>query len=294
MVKRIPRAFPEPQDLLGRSGSAATDDDIVPGSIIRLAGKDFYHLSNVLRLGVNRAIEIKSRNLSSTFRALIKEKLKDEYVLCISEIVTQQKKIPQIELYCGWIKPAKAENLVELCSSAGASKITFFPAEFSQHETKHSLNPNRIDRLQRIAQENAKQSGFLSICEVSYSTCLNSSISALQTIQDQHHFRLVLTPTAVNLSNPVIPLLKYQPLQNAIFCHETASETKAKIKNEQGGEPSVRCSILIGPEGGLSSSELLLAVESGFCPVSIGNKILRTEYAAFAASLLLMMTLAQD
>ncbi len=42
-------------------------------------------------------------------------------------------------------------------------------------------------------------------------------------------------------------------------------------------------SLLIGPEGGLTSAETAAAVTAGFQAVSFGARILRTETAAVAA-----------
>ena len=41
--------------------------------------------------------------------------------------------------------------------------------------------------------------------------------------------------------------------------------------------------ILLGPEGGLNSAEIELARKSGFTPVSLGPRVLRTETAAISA-----------
>jgi len=41
--------------------------------------------------------------------------------------------------------------------------------------------------------------------------------------------------------------------------------------------------VLIGPEGGLSESELDAALRAGFCAVRLGPRVLRTETAALAA-----------
>ncbi|MFZ5466772.1 MAG: 16S rRNA (uracil(1498)-N(3))-methyltransferase [Pseudomonadota bacterium] len=40
--------------------------------------------------------------------------------------------------------------------------------------------------------------------------------------------------------------------------------------------------VLIGPEGGLSEEEIALAIQSGFTPVRLGPRILRTETAGLA------------
>jgi 16S rRNA (uracil1498-N3)-methyltransferase len=40
--------------------------------------------------------------------------------------------------------------------------------------------------------------------------------------------------------------------------------------------------VLIGPEGGLSDSEINQAIACGFTPVRLGTRILRTETAGLA------------
>jgi 16S rRNA (uracil1498-N3)-methyltransferase len=47
--------------------------------------------------------------------------------------------------------------------------------------------------------------------------------------------------------------------------------------------PVSRMTLLIGPEGGLSTGETQLAQSRGFKPVRLGPRILRTETAALAA-----------
>jgi 16S rRNA (uracil1498-N3)-methyltransferase len=42
-------------------------------------------------------------------------------------------------------------------------------------------------------------------------------------------------------------------------------------------------SLLIGPEGGLSDSEIDFALNNGFNPLTLGPRVLRTETAPLAA-----------
>ena len=44
----------------------------------------------------------------------------------------------------------------------------------------------------------------------------------------------------------------------------------------------MKIGIFIGPEGGISEDELELAVKMGAEPISLGNRILRTETAGLA------------
>ena len=47
--------------------------------------------------------------------------------------------------------------------------------------------------------------------------------------------------------------------------------------------PGPRVSLLVGPEGGLSEREIQTARTTGFTPVRLGPRILRTETAPLAA-----------
>ncbi len=53
--------------------------------------------------------------------------------------------------------------------------------------------------------------------------------------------------------------------------------------------PSAGVALLAGPEGGLSSSEVDVALASGFTPVALGPRILRTETAGIVALAALQM-----
>jgi 16S rRNA (uracil1498-N3)-methyltransferase len=50
--------------------------------------------------------------------------------------------------------------------------------------------------------------------------------------------------------------------------------------------PAPPITVAIGPEGGFSDAEIALAVARGFCPVALGNSIMRVETAAVAAAVL--------
>ena len=48
-----------------------------------------------------------------------------------------------------------------------------------------------------------------------------------------------------------------------------------------GLKPGQDIAIFIGPEGGFEESEIQLALENGMEPITLGNRILRTETAGF-------------
>jgi 16S rRNA (uracil1498-N3)-methyltransferase len=53
------------------------------------------------------------------------------------------------------------------------------------------------------------------------------------------------------------------------------------------GDPPASVALLIGPEGGLSASEILLAEQAGYTALRLGPRVLRTETAPLAAIALL-------
>ena len=64
----------------------------------------------------------------------------------------------------------------------------------------------------------------------------------------------------------------------------------AKILVQPGSEVRVGkpVAVLVGPEGGFSPAEHLMAVERGFVPTTFGPHILRTETAALVSAAVLM------
>jgi len=92
----------------------------------------------------------------------------------------------------------------------------------------------------------------------------------------------------------ITEVLPYRPLASALESSK-GCEVKlalwerpgiARLKDElikarEGKAVSV--AILVGPEGGLTGEEMRKAQEHGFVPVSLGERILRTETAAIAA-----------
>ncbi len=70
---------------------------------------------------------------------------------------------------------------------------------------------------------------------------------------------------------------------------ERSREGRAWLADAAGGPPpdsldGAPCTIIIGPEGGLTERERAAAIEAGYAPVSLGPHMLRFETAAVAAA----------
>ena len=72
-----------------------------------------------------------------------------------------------------------------------------------------------------------------------------------------------------------------QPFNGDKFIAHCRDENDAHLKLQYKKGNSV--TILIGPEGDFTESEIELALQNGFKPVTLGAKRLRTETAALVA-----------
>ncbi len=70
-----------------------------------------------------------------------------------------------------------------------------------------------------------------------------------------------------------------------IILHEKSGGVDLRLIDHAAARSVILC---IGPEGGFSEQEIALAVEGGFEQASLGERRLRTETAALAASALLL------
>lgn len=85
---------------------------------------------------------------------------------------------------------------------------------------------------------------------------------------------------------PIIdePIALHELLQrNELAECKLLLQPSAPVSLQQIGKAESAVDLLIGPEGGLSDTEIELATHSGFTAVSLGPRVMRTETAALAA-----------
>jgi 16S rRNA (uracil1498-N3)-methyltransferase len=82
--------------------------------------------------------------------------------------------------------------------------------------------------------------------------------------------------------HPLLPLRDWlqQPAAAGELRLSLAPEAAAGLR--QLGRPAGRVTVLAGPEGGLTATELDAAAAAGFLPLRLGPRVLRTETAAVA------------
>jgi 16S rRNA (uracil1498-N3)-methyltransferase len=230
------------------------DEKVSPGETILLRDPERRHILQVLRLKVGDAIEL-FRNDGSRYTGCIAECGKESLAVRIIEVLREDAPpLIRITLLQGIPKPAKMDLIVQKCVELGVSAIIPLIAKRTQYRPTEM----RAARWQRIAVESCKQSGRSIVPDIATPQDFNAFVPGVSGGK-----KLLLDPT------------------------HTGKSLKEAVRGSKG-EPVW---ILIGPEGGLDIEESELAIGSGFLPVSLGERILRTETAAIAAAAILQYEL---
>ena len=220
-----------------------------------LCGEEFEHAKNVLRIGVGDEV-ILLDNSGKEYTAVVAQVEKKQMLLnIVREEVGAREANADVCLLFGYLKNAdKNEFIVQKAVELGVKKIGVFSSEYSSAY----MNANKLERLNKVSREAAKQ-------------CLRS-----------------VAPEVVYFDGLKKALESASAYQNKLFACEFATESKADIEKLSGST-----AIVIGSEGGFSREEETLAAELGYASVTLGKRILRAETAAVALTSVVMFALGE-
>ncbi len=220
------------------------------GDLVYLAEEDARHALSVLRLKAGQAVEVflsgqrYEAEISSADR-------NDVCVKLLSQLPSAEAAL-SVTLYQGLPKSDKMDFIVQKAVELGVSRIV--PVIMSRCVVK--LNPkdtaHKLERWRKIAREAGKQCGRCMIPEIT-EPCTLSSLSSLPSF----------------------------PETNIVPWEESEENGPLAFSRSHPGLSSL--GILIGPEGGIDRDEIDVLRQSGFIPVTLGKRILRTETAGLAA-----------
>ena len=229
------------------------DSGNIDGEAAYITGGDVNHIKNVLRMKEDDEIRLSAGN-GLLYTAKISEFLPDRIVCKIVDCEGGKSELPaKIILFQGLPKKDKMELIIQKAVELGVSEIvpvmmkrTIVKLEDAKKELK------KLERWRTISLTAAKQSGRIIVPEVSEFITFNEAVKR-----------------AENLEYNLIP-----------YENEKGMDRARELVKEAKGKNSI--GIFIGPEGGISEEELELAVKMGAEPISLGNRILRTETAGLA------------
>ncbi len=166
---------------------------------------------------------------------------------CKAEIISATKKHKKKHWLHMVVAPTKMNDrfewFLEKATEIGVNEITPLICERSERKVV------KMERMEKVIQSAMKQS------LQTYLPKLNGAISFKEYID--------------------------QPKKGLLFIAHCEEDEKLELKRRVAADKDI--SVLIGPEGDFSRSEIEMAYEKGFLPVSLGKNRLRTETAAIVA-----------
>jgi 16S rRNA (uracil1498-N3)-methyltransferase len=220
-------------------------DQINDGSTQTLDKDDAHHAIKVLRLKLGEVIKI-SDGVNKWVSGSIIEISKKELTISISERGDFEEKKPELVLVQAVTKSERNKEMLELAIEAGVDRIIPWQAE-------RSISKWQSDSAQKW------EIGIKEACKQARQVRLPKLMPMLTTAG-------------------VVQLLSKDA--RIIVFHESASEKFAQL---QLPESLASIYLVIGPEGGISQSELSIFENGGSKIVRLGETVLRSAHAGFAA-----------
>ncbi len=211
-----------------------------------LSVEDSYHILVVMRMKIGDKIEIvsKERLYLCEIDKIITNKSQDLVEAKIIHEIASNTSLPvKVILAQSIVQENKMDYILQKATELGVKAIQPFVANRSMINIKGKEN-KRILRWQKIVKEASEQSKGLLIPEV----------KDIMNIDD-----LCKVDCEVKL-----------------FCsvNETSTTLKKVLANITN---DVTMICVVGPEGGFTVEEENKLLNSGYCRVSLGNRVLRTE-----------------
>lgn len=238
----------------GRKRFFVENIDYPKCSEVVLDGDEFVHAKTVQR--VEEGTEIILLDGSGKEYCAIVARVEKRSLIAHITKVSDGEREPQQKIYllCGALKGDKTELIVQKACELGAYKIGVFSSEYCSA----FINDNKIERLNKVAREAAKQ-------------CMRSR-----------------APEVVYFDNLEDALNSAKDYKNKLFACEFAHNSDLDIMKISGST-----SLVIGSEGGFSDNEFALSKTYGFSAVTLGKRILRAETAAISLMSLISFALGE-
>ena len=230
-------------------------DHLEKGLTLTLDQRATHYLFNVLRCQNGEYISL--FNESTEWLSKIDKIDSKEVKVLIEKNIKSADKREEITLYFSPIKKNQTELIIQKCTEIG---VTNFQPVLMERTNFSSFN---IDRLSLIAIEAVEQSEQMRI---------------------------------PNIYKPIkFEELLFKDKKNQITLVCSVEENNNSIRNVVKNNNSANYSLMIGPEGDFSESEMdnILNKENYFT-VSLGNTVLKSETASITAAAILKDSLLND
>ncbi|MBI3399119.1 MAG: 16S rRNA (uracil(1498)-N(3))-methyltransferase [Deltaproteobacteria bacterium] len=221
--------------------------------MVLITGKELHHLKDVLRLKKGNEVIVfngKGQELAGIIEAVSKN---EASIIIRKKLNTSSESRFEIILCQGLAKAEKMDMIIQKAIELGVSRVVPFIAERVVPNVDNEKIIKKTRRWKRIALEAAKQ-------------CRRSVIPE---IEEPISFTKVLSRCSAD-DERYLKIISWE------------GENKNTLKDVLRADKYSGSVVLIGPEGGFSEAEVDEAKRSGFAPVMLGPRILRTETASIS------------
>ena len=219
--------------------------------LVIISGDDEKHITRVMRMREGQEICCVSEGIGhiATIRQIDDEGV---HVQDTGRTTTESELPVQVTIACGLPKGDKLELITQKGTELGMTGMIPFQAERSIVKWDEKKGDKKTMRLRKIAKEASEQSHRTVIPEIM------EPISFAEIVNKADSFDICLFADEEEAKEG------------------TSNKIAVRLKDVYHGQSVL---VLFGPEGGLSRAEADLLKNSGFLPVSLGPRILRTETA---------------
>ena len=215
---------------------------------IIIKGADAHHIARSLRMAEGDGVTVCDGSGIEYDCTL--SRIRDEECICeiLSSCRSAREPKFRISLYMAYPKGDKLETVIQKAVELGAWRIIPFESSRCIKRPKAEKADKQTARLQRIAEEAAKQCGR----------------AIIPTVSQPKSFKEMLSEVKDNALT--------------LLCYE--NEDGRTIKDLLKTEPCpTSMGVIVGSEGGFSPEEVVEMTEVGCVSVSLGERILRCETA---------------
>ena len=218
------------------------------GSTFELPPEAAHHANRVLRLRVNDPVQVFDGE-GNALDAIICEMSGKRVVLGkLKPCAAEPHSSLHIVLAQAMCSSEKMDWVVQKATELGAAEIQPIQARRSVAKLSGERAEKRVEHWRSVTVSACEQCGRNTLPQAH----IPQDLSAwLMQMRDVTSAKFILQPEGATL-------LRHQP------------------------NPHGKVTLLIGPEGGFSADEVLMAHQVGFIPVLLGPRVLRTETAALA------------
>ncbi len=232
----------------------------VLGEQIAITGKDYNHITNVLRMKLNEKIRISDEDGRSYLCEIAKFDSENVYANILEFDGLGTELSNQIYLFQGLPKGDKMETVIQKSVELGVYQIIPVAMKHCVMKIDAKKVENKIRRYNAVAESAAKQSKRTIIPDVTEPKTFKQALEFAKDLD------VVLVP--------------YENERGMEYTRETLRSIR----------PGQSIGIFIGPEGGFADEEIA-ALDASMHRISLGRRILRTETAGMACLSMLIYEL---